>query len=221
MSLSDSASDDRYADTARTLRVLDAVERGHAKSQRDLARDMEVALGFANAYVRRCIRKGWIKVRAAPARRYFYYITPTGFSEKARLTAEYLSSSFDFFRTARGQCDKLIDQCVEKRYQKIALIGASDLAEIAIISCLNNNVKVVAIVDAASNQLSLAGVPVVRSLAELDDVDAVILTDIRTPQLAYEQLARAMAEERILTPSVLRVIRDRREFDLDEDGVDG
>ncbi|MBI4367039.1 MAG: MarR family transcriptional regulator, partial [Deltaproteobacteria bacterium] len=98
--------------------MLDAVEYGKVNSQRDLARDMEVALGFANAYLRRCIRKGWIKVRAAPARRYLYYITPTGFSEKARLTAEYLASSFDFFRTARGQCDKLVDQCVGRRYQK-------------------------------------------------------------------------------------------------------
>lgn len=219
MSLSDSASDDRHADTARTLKMLDAVERGDAKSQRDLARDMEVALGFANAYLRRCIRKGWIKARAAPARRYLYYITPNGFSEKARLTAEYLSSSFDFFRTARGQCDKLIDQCVEKGYQKIVLVGASDLAEVAVLSSLNSNVKVVAVLDPASNQQSVAGVPVVRSLDKDSCVDAVIVTDIRTPQKTYEQLVCAMTEDRVLTPRLLRVSRNRRALDLDEDGV--
>jgi DNA-binding MarR family transcriptional regulator len=217
VSLLNSAGDERHTDTARTLKVLDAVERGDAKSQRALARDMEVALGFANAYIKRCIRKGWIKVRAAPARRYLYYVTPTGFSEKARLTAEYLAGSFNFFRTARNHCDDLIELCVRKRYGRIALIGASDLAEIAVLSGLNSTLQIVAVIDPASNQERLAGVPIVRSLADAGAVDAVMITDIRDPQQTYERLIRLMAEERVLTPTVLRVNRSRREFDLDVD----
>ena len=44
---------------------------------------MGVALGLANSYLKRCIRKGFIKITEAPANRYLYYLTPQGFAEKA------------------------------------------------------------------------------------------------------------------------------------------
>ncbi len=73
------------------LGVLQAVEAGEVRSQRHLAAELGIALGLANAYVKRCIRKGLMKVSEVPARRYAYYLTPQGFAEKSRLTAEYLS----------------------------------------------------------------------------------------------------------------------------------
>ena len=72
---------------ARVLEVLDAVHQRSDLSQRHLARQMGVALGLANSYLKRCMRKGLIKISAAPANRYLYYLTPKGFSEKSRLTA--------------------------------------------------------------------------------------------------------------------------------------
>ena len=68
-----------------TLDLLEAVERGEPISQRKLAARLGVALGLANALVKRCIHKGLLKVREAPTRRYAYYLTPTGFSEKHRM----------------------------------------------------------------------------------------------------------------------------------------
>lgn len=216
MTPADSTGDERYADTDTTLKILDAVEHDSAKSQRALAGEAEVALGLANAYLKRCIRKGWIKAREAPARRYFYYITPKGFAEKARLTAEYLSNSFDLFRTVRGQCDELVKYCAERGFDRIALFGASDLAEIATLSGLNGDIEIVAIVDASSNQPRLAGIPIVRTLADAGNVDAVVITDIRDPQAAYETLSRAMPGTRILVPPMLRVNRNRSAMDLGE-----
>jgi DNA-binding MarR family transcriptional regulator len=73
------------------LGLLAAVERDSALTQRHLARELGIALGLANAYLRRCTKKGLIKMRQAPLNRYAYYLTPRGFAEKSRLTAEYLS----------------------------------------------------------------------------------------------------------------------------------
>ncbi len=216
MNPADSAKDERYTDTDTTLRILDAVEQDSAQSQRALAGEAEVALGLANAYLKRCVRKGWIKVREAPARRFFYYVTPKGFTEKARLTAEYLSNSFDMFRTARGQCDDLMAQCIEKGYTRIALVGASDFAEIAVLSALNGEVEIVAVVDATSNRPRLAGIPVVRSLAEAEAVDTVIITDIRSPQATYDELSQILPDASILTPPLLRVTRKRQDLDRGE-----
>jgi len=72
------------------LGLLESVERGGEQSQRRLASELGVALGLVNAYLKRCINKGLVKVSEAPARRYAYYLTPHGFTEKSRLTVEYL-----------------------------------------------------------------------------------------------------------------------------------
>src|SRR3546814_11880534 len=64
---------------------------------------MGVALGLANALLKRCAAKGLVKIQNAPARRYAYYLTPKGFAEKSRLVAEYLEPSLHFFRGSRSQ----------------------------------------------------------------------------------------------------------------------
>src|SRR6202046_5507378 len=86
------------------LDLLNSVERDGGQSQRRLASELGIALGLVNAYLRRCVKKGLVKVTEAPARRYAYYLTPHGFAEKSRLTVEYLGISFSFFRQARADC---------------------------------------------------------------------------------------------------------------------
>ena len=83
------------------LGLLGSVQRGDAHSQRRLASELGIALGLVNAYLKRCINKGLVKVSQAPAKRYAYYLTPGGFAEKSRLTVEYLSYSFSLFRQAK------------------------------------------------------------------------------------------------------------------------
>ncbi|HEY4820142.1 MAG TPA: winged helix-turn-helix transcriptional regulator, partial [Xanthobacteraceae bacterium] len=67
------------------LGLLESVERGGEQSQRRLASELGVALGLVNAYLKRCVNKGLVKVSEAPARRYAYYLTPHGFTEKSLL----------------------------------------------------------------------------------------------------------------------------------------
>src|SRR5271169_2302033 len=97
------------ADERIVAGLLSTVEREGRVSQRQLSAQLGVALGLVNAYVKRCVKKGLIKVRNVPSRRYMYYLTPRGFSEKARLTAEFLAYSFASFREARMQCSALMD----------------------------------------------------------------------------------------------------------------
>src|SRR3546814_20398762 len=84
--------------------MLDVIETRDHVTQRSLAGELGIALGLTNIYLKRCINKGLIKVRKAPARRYAYYVTAKGFSEKARLTSEYLTRSLSLFRLAREDC---------------------------------------------------------------------------------------------------------------------
>ena len=52
----------RLSNSHATLKVLESIKLDGAKSQRALAKDAEIALGLANAYIKRLIRKGLVKV---------------------------------------------------------------------------------------------------------------------------------------------------------------
>jgi DNA-binding MarR family transcriptional regulator len=192
-------------DDARVLEVLDAVQQRSDLSQRHLARQMGVALGLANSYLKRCIRKGLIKISAAPANRYLYYLTPKGFSEKSRLTARYLSISFDFYRRAGESCAKTLGDCQGRGWRRVVLYGASDLAEIAALRALETEVVVVGVVDAASQRQSLIGRPVWRTWKQADAFDGCILTDLEAPAERYQQLVRQVGNNRVLVPDILRL----------------
>src|SRR6266568_5049556 len=112
------------------LGLLESVGRDGGQTQRRLASELGIALGLVNAYLKRCIKKGLVKVSEAPARRYAYYLTPQGFAEKSRLTIEYFSYSFSFFRQARADCSAAIAAAKGRGWSRVALAGVSDLAEI-------------------------------------------------------------------------------------------
>lgn len=198
-----------------TLSMLDVIGSGRKVTQRTLAADLGIALGLTNVYLKRCIKKGLVKVRKAPARRYAYYLTAKGFTEKARLTAKFLSRSFAFFRSARQDCDEVFAECERRGLRRVALIAASDLAEVAVLAALNSEVEVIAVVDAETNHTRLAGIAVARKLHDVADADAVIVTDIKRPQAVYEELIKTLGPARVLTPSLLRVTHQSADLALE------
>lgn len=185
------------------LGLLESVERDGAQSQRRLASELGVALGLVNAYLKRCITKGLVKVSEAPARRYAYYLTPNGFAEKSRLTFEYLSYSFSLFRRAKTDYTALLNEARQRGVGRVVLLGVSDLAEIAAICALETGVTIVAAVDPKSERTRFAGVPLVKSLDEVTDtVDAVLVTDIRTPTETTAAAVERLGAARVLAPDL-------------------
>jgi DNA-binding MarR family transcriptional regulator len=198
------------------LSVLTSIERDSTITQRKLARELGIALGLANAYLRRCVHKGLVKMRQVPLNRYAYYLTPQGFTEKSRLTAEYLSLSLDFFRRARSDCVALFRQCEALGWRRIALYGAGDLAEIAILSAGETAVEVLCVIDSRLAGRRCGGVPVVPDLAAAlttghsRGLDGIIVTDTQSPQASFDTLTAVallsgLPRESVIAPSLLRI----------------
>jgi len=210
---SKSAQNSVASEAEITLGMLNAVEQSSAVTQRSLARELNIALGLANAYLKRCAKKGFIKIRQVPRNRYAYYLTPEGFSEKSRLTREYLSQSLNFFRAARNQCNELLGQCVAAGWRRVALAGVGDMAEIATLCAHDHEVELVGIIEYGDfSEPAFAGLPVVRSAESLDRIDIVIVTDTIEPQKVFDTLSESFPADRLLTPAVLHVSRVRPRF---------
>jgi len=199
---------EREEDSDRILLgLLNSVEQDGARSQRHFAAELGIALGLVNAYLNRCIKKGLVKASQAPARRYAYYLTPQGFAEKSRLTVEYLSSSFGFFRKAKADCIKVLEIANKRQLNRLVLIGVSDLAEIAAICAIEGEVVLVGAVDPASKLDRFVGLPVVADLDSVNEhFDGVVVTALRSSTeidgligLAREKLG----DEAILIPDLV------------------
>jgi DNA-binding MarR family transcriptional regulator len=193
-----------------TLGLLTAVQDGKASSQRSMASDLGIALGLTNAYVKRCVKKGFIKVRQIPRNRYAYYLTPQGFAEKSRLTGRFLSQSFGLFREAREQYAELFRLCGQRGWSRVVLYGTGSLSEIAGIFATADGITILGVVDSrAVAESGQSPNQVLRDTAD-GDVDAAVLTDLNDPQAAYDALAGVLPMERILVPPLLHVARHRQ-----------
>lgn len=177
------------------LGVLDAVERDQHITQRVVANELGIALGLANAYLKRCIRKGLVKVSQVPSRRFAYYLTPQGFAEKSRLTASYLAHSLSFFRSARNQMAAIFAEADEQGFRNLALIGQGDLAEIALLVARESRISVAGVIETPLN-----------SKAQMfGGFEAVVITDLEDPRATYDAVAQCLVPSRIYTPAVLRL----------------
>ena len=188
------------------LALLDAVEQDRAQSQRLLASELGIALGLVNAYLKRCIKKGLVKVRSAPARRYAYYLTPQGFAEKSRLTVDYLSYSFGFFRQAKTDCSELFKAASARGVETILLVGQSDLAEIAALCAMERGIKIAGVVQRKAEKPEFIGFPVFEDFdAVSNPFDAILITDVLKPHETCEAAIARFGAERVLVPDLLRV----------------
>src|ERR1051325_7861512 len=99
----------------RDLQLLEAVEQNARVTQRSLANKLGIALGLTNIYLRRLVRKGYIKCVNVQSNRITYLITPRGIAEKARLTYEFMDYSLHLYGEVRQHLRSALAQCADRR----------------------------------------------------------------------------------------------------------
>jgi DNA-binding MarR family transcriptional regulator len=202
-----SNSTDLNNESKITLGLLNMVHGNSGMSQRSMAGDLGIALGLANSYLKRCVKKGLIKVSQAPANRYAYYLTPNGFAEKSRLTAEFLSESFNLFRRARFESAELFGRCKNQNWVRIALYGTGDLAEIMVLSAKDYPIEVAYIIDSDSKIKEFANIPVVSKAPNSNDIDAIVICAINGSQNAYDNACIKFSPEKVLVFGFLGITK--------------
>ena len=187
--------------------VLEVVEKDNQLTQRTLSSKLGIALGMANTYLKRCVEKGLIKIQHAPRNRYLYYLTPKGFSEKARLTGEYLKYSFDFYRKAKMDYINIIDSCHKNKLMKVVLSDLSELAEISILASYDTSVEISGILGIKSS--NFFGVPVSKNLKAIEKFDVIIMTTMTDIDNRYLELLKLTSKDKIIIPPILRKSMNR------------
>ena len=173
----------------RDLRLLEAVEQDSRVTQRGLAGKLGIALGLTNIYLKRLVRKGYIKCVNAESNRITYVITPRGVAEKTRLTYEFMDYSLHLYGEVRQHLRQALAECAANR--RVAIYGRGEAAELAYLSLREFGLEPVAIFDESNGDAApgppgrsrdFLGMPV-RSLSEHDQVgyDLMIVATLERP----------------------------------------
>ena len=146
------------------LKLLSKINESENVSQRSISKDLDVALGLANALIKKFVKKGFLKLKEAPMQRYLYYLTPEGMLEKTKLTKQFLESSLLFYKNAKEEYEKEFLRLKRKKDSLILLAGVSDLTDIAILAAKIHNVKISYIYDKNNNKKEHCGIKIISNL---------------------------------------------------------
>jgi DNA-binding MarR family transcriptional regulator len=184
----------------RELNILQELEMNPIISQRELSHKFGIALGVTNACLKRMARRGWIRITGINHRRIGYYLTPKGFSEKAKLTLHLISWTVQHYGTLKDIIGNRLLEMQRDGVERVVFYGVSDEMEIAYVSLQGVNLKLVGIVEDEDKRtrsemfgLELKGVHQIGTM----NPDAVLITTLADPQERAERLRKFANEERL------------------------
>ena len=185
-------------ESRRDLQLLEALEQEATITQRTLASRLGMALGLTNLYLKRLIRKGYVKCVTVSPNRLVYSLTPRGVARKARLTYEFMKYSLDFYRDARQHLRRSLSVAVA-RQKTVAIFGTGDAAELVFLLVRDMGLELTAVFAPDGNGRFL-GLPVLP-IAEQGTVnfDVLIVAVLERPAGTARLLRQSgVPEEKIL-----------------------
>jgi DNA-binding MarR family transcriptional regulator len=189
----------------RELEILTAIAEGDSTTQRALAARLGVALGLTNLYLKRLVKKGYVKVvgfptKPAARKRLRYLLTARGIAEKSRLTYDHMVYGLNLYRRARQTLRESLSQLPRAGMKRVALYGTGEAAELAYLTLKEFALEPVGIY-AAQGDGHFLGLPV-QAVAELADepLDAVVIATFERPEPHLAELIRlGVPRPKILT----------------------
>lgn len=98
--------------------LLKTLENNPSLSQRDLAKRMGISLGKVNFCLNALVAKGSIKINnfrnSDNKLAYTYLLTPSGISEKARMTVDFLQYKVQEYERLRAEIEELRREAEQK-----------------------------------------------------------------------------------------------------------
>lgn len=124
------------------LRILEALEQEPDTTQANLAAQLGVAVGTINWYLKRLVKKGYVKSKQMERRRLKYFVTPQGLALKARLTKEYMQASLRVYRELRQAAKDTLGMVRAEDYTAVQTNGKNEAMEIFQLTCLEEGVLI-------------------------------------------------------------------------------
>jgi hypothetical protein len=118
-------------------------------------------------------------------------LTPAGAMEKTRLTYEYISISYHYFKTARKRLQTLFDTLEKQGLNRFIFYGTGEVADIALLSMTGTNMRLIDVVDPDREGQRFANFTIKpHSRLKKTDFDILLVTAIDDHETIVDTLER-------------------------------
>jgi DNA-binding Lrp family transcriptional regulator len=173
----------------RDLKLLQAVEADSRVTQRGLSTQLGIALGLTNVYLKRLVRKGYIKCVNVQSNRITYLLTPRGIAEKLRLTYEFMDYSLQLYGEVRQHLRAVLRECAAAD-RRVAIFGRGEAAELSYLALKEFGLEPLAIFDIDGGD-DFLGMPVLPIIQHANvPYDLMIVATLESPAQPVARLIR-------------------------------
>jgi predicted transcriptional regulator len=164
------------------LEILEHVDENPQLTNRILAAKLGCSVKLAHSVLAGMVERGLLHVKKLHSRRWDYFLTPKGISEKARLTYEFLNFSMQFYSEARKRSSQVCREVAEGNLKNAAFLGAGELAEITYLGVKEWGLNLMEVYDDNHEQLlGLRARPLEEVVNSKADVIIVCLYEANKP----------------------------------------
>ncbi|ADQ13535.1 winged helix-turn-helix transcriptional regulator [Halanaerobium hydrogeniformans] len=90
--------------------ILIILDREDSPSQRKIADQTGFSLGLVNALIKKCAKKGLVKIKKLNSRNMKYILTPKGIKEKTKKTIDYVKKSYQAINQLQASIEELANK---------------------------------------------------------------------------------------------------------------
>ncbi len=131
----------------RELEILEKIENDGHLTQRDLSREVGIALGLVNHLLKKMVKKGWVKIKNIDAKKIRYLITPEGAREKSSLLYKRVESIIHFYLEAKGVIKEKVQHLENEGVKSVSIYGINHIAEVLFIVLKELGLRLDCVVD--------------------------------------------------------------------------
>ena len=124
--------------------LLNEIAHDSTVTQASLAKRMGIAVGSVNWYIKRLIKRGWVKVSHLDRTRLQYDLTPEGMSVFAERAMQYARESLKIYKSFRQQAKEIADKLDEIGVSQVYLQGDDEIMDILRLTCLEAGISLAA-----------------------------------------------------------------------------
>ena len=131
----------------RELEILERLENNGHLTQRDLSKEVGIALGLVNHLLKKMVKKGWIKIKNIDAKKIRYLITPEGAREKSSLLYKRVESTIHFYIEAKRVIKDKVIHLKNEGIENVSIYGINHISEVLFIVLKELGLELAYVVD--------------------------------------------------------------------------
>lgn len=122
--------------------ILNEIAQDSLVTQANLAQRLGIAVGSVNWYIKRLIKRGYVKVSHLDRTRLRYDLTPEGMTVFTQRALQYARDSLQIYKDFRSKAKVLVAELKQKQISRVYLKGNDELTDILRLTCIEAGIAI-------------------------------------------------------------------------------